>query len=294
MRKLLLVGAVIVSSAGFFNNPTYGFASKVCELTQNTFAGEFKGEVGEKFAEKFFSKFFTEGSKGKWIPLPSKNGRQGIDNLLVSLDKNGNVKDVLIVEAKVNSSELRDTTTKGFQMSKEWILKSIEERLRKENDPQMKKILMQVKEKVERNQYRARLVKLISQDGKTFRLIISQIPAGISSSELKSMGKNLKITTNKVISITENSKLGKLLRESISEVCEEFIKSGRARSLKMSVPKRSYPPKKFSKETSLTRKTLKPIKKASLVGRTLVIGEDLLDSELVVDLGEILIGLLIF
>jgi len=233
MRKLLLVGAIIVSSAGFFNNPTYGFASKVCELTQNTFAGEFKGEVGERFAEKFFSKFFTKGSKGKWIPLPSKNGRQGIDNLLVSLDKNGNVKDVLIVEAKVNNSELRDTTTKGFQMSKEWILKSIKERLKKENDPQMKKILMQVKEKVERNQYRARLVKLISQDGKTFRLIISQIPAGTSSSELKSMGKNLKITTNKVISINENSKLGRLLRESISEVCEEFTKLGKAKGLKI-------------------------------------------------------------
>jgi len=294
MKKAILTAALVVLTGISSNHLAYGFASKVCELTQNASAKEFKGEVGEKFAEKFFSKFFTEGSKGKWTPLNSKNGRQGIDNLFVSLDRNGNVKDVLIVEAKVNSSELRDTTTKGFQMSKEWILKSIEERLKRENDPQKRKILMQVKERVERNQYRARLVKLISQDGKTFRLIISQIPAGISSSELKSMGKNLKITTNKVISINENSKLGKLLRESISEVCKEFIKLGKAKSLKISVLKRSYSSKNFSKETSLIRKTLKPLKKASLVGRTLVIGEDLLDSELIVDLGEILISLLIF
>jgi len=77
----------------------------------------------------------TMGSFGDWMTnkkytamgytkFPSKMGPHGFDNVFVLIDSNNNIKEVLIVENKVNSSQLNTVTN---QMSDDWVLKKIQE-----------------------------------------------------------------------------------------------------------------------------------------------------------------------
>ena len=98
--------------------------------------------------------------KSGWKKIEGEVGRNGIDGLYVKYDKRGNIKDVMLVEAKYGKAQLNRKTN---QMSKEWSLKKIDELIKKyPNNPEYKII----KKRIEQGNYRARLWKMKEEDGK--------------------------------------------------------------------------------------------------------------------------------
>lgn len=98
------------------------------------------GAVGESLMDAYFT-------GQDWKPI-KRIGVQGIDGLYVRLGRDGVVRDVLIVESKTGTSQLHDTKTRGFQMSREWILTNLEKLEKKYqnllttcSDPQIRKEL---------------------------------------------------------------------------------------------------------------------------------------------------------
>jgi hypothetical protein len=71
----------------------------------------------------------TYYSEQGWKPV-KRLGAQGIDGLFYRVEKNGRLN-VLIAESKTGTSRLGNTLTKGYQMSHEWILKSLDEQIAK-------------------------------------------------------------------------------------------------------------------------------------------------------------------
>ncbi len=244
MRKILLTGSLLLTFSGYFYQSFAMSTAYEGKFTSEVAKKHYIGDVVEEFTQsliedKEFAKLFFE--EGGWTHIDTKVGRGGIDNLFVKFDKNGNVKKVLIVECKGNSSILSNTKHKGFQMSKEWILKSLEEKItalkgelyletdpkKVENLKKQLKVLKQVKALVERNLYRARLLELQYLSGKKFKLILKEIPAGVSSEELRKIKGNLKVTAEKIISLNGKDKLSRILRKTIKKVTDKYKKAGK-------------------------------------------------------------------
>jgi hypothetical protein len=76
------------------------------------------GSINENLMNRYFL------SSG-WTKIEGEVGRNGIDGLFIKRTKDGSVKDVLIVESKYNKSGLQDTEN-GMQMTKQWIIKKID------------------------------------------------------------------------------------------------------------------------------------------------------------------------
>jgi hypothetical protein len=97
-----------------------------------------------------------------WTKIEGEVGRNGIDGLFIKRNKEGIVKEVLIVESKYNKSGLQDTNN-GKQMTKQWIQKKIEN-LQKEypNNEDYK----QIEQFVSNDIYRAMLWNLKVEDEK--------------------------------------------------------------------------------------------------------------------------------
>lgn len=78
-----------------------------------------KGRLTESIANRTVSDGFLSGT-GKWIPgSPARIGNTGIDGLYFHTDRTGNIRDVLVTEAKYDTSRLSTTTT-GRQMGAKW------------------------------------------------------------------------------------------------------------------------------------------------------------------------------
>jgi len=77
------------------------------------------GKINESIMVKFFE-------KDGWKRIEGEVGRNGIDGLFVKRDKHGRIIDVLVAEAKYNTSNLGKTNF-GKQMSKKWLLRKIQE-----------------------------------------------------------------------------------------------------------------------------------------------------------------------
>lgn len=76
------------------------------------------GSINENLMNRYFI------SSG-WTKIEGEVGRNGIDGLFIKRTKDGFIKEVLIVESKYNKSGLQDTEN-GMQMTKQWIIKKIE------------------------------------------------------------------------------------------------------------------------------------------------------------------------
>ena len=63
--------------------------------------------------------------KSGWEKIQGEVGVNGIDGLYVKRDKDGNITNVLMSESKYNTSQLGDTKD-GKQMSKDWIIKKLD------------------------------------------------------------------------------------------------------------------------------------------------------------------------
>lgn len=78
-------------------------------------------EVG-RITENMMTRYFTDA---KWEQLEGQIGRTGIDGLFV-FRKNGQIRDLLVVESKYKGSLLQETNF-GTQMSKDWIIRKLEQ-----------------------------------------------------------------------------------------------------------------------------------------------------------------------
>lgn len=102
------------NSVSFVNNTTSVSSSQIVDMARKTL-----GSAGENFMDGYF--------KGQgWKSIPRLRS-QGIDHLLYR--RSGKGIKVIIVETKTGTSQLHDTTKRGYQMSQEWILKDLNERL---------------------------------------------------------------------------------------------------------------------------------------------------------------------
>lgn len=107
------------------------------------------GSLNENLMNRYFTSF-------GWTKIEGEVGRNGIDGLFVKKNRDGSIKEILIVESKYNKSGLQDTEN-GKQMTKQWILKKIDN-LQKEypnNDE-----YNQIKEFVDNDIYRSMLWNL--------------------------------------------------------------------------------------------------------------------------------------
>ena len=82
----------------------------------------FKGDFGELHAERYLTKLLKE--TGKWQPVRFNLGRQGLDNVFVKVAVDGNIKDMIIADAKYKTSKL-GKTQQGIQLGKTWNAKNI-------------------------------------------------------------------------------------------------------------------------------------------------------------------------
>lgn len=207
---------------------------------------KFNGDVTEAMMSKYF-----RGSG--WGQISGEVGVNGIDGLFIKKDKNGNIKDILIVESKYNKSQLghinKSSIKKSRQMSKRALLKQID---KKKKDIQSKinkatstveknklkkqlKQYQQIKNKIWNDNYRARLFKIkpTSKKGE-FKITIDAIEQkdfkNISIKQLK--GANKYKVHNKIININKKypkgsyeEKLQKQLKSSIHNTKASKFKS---------------------------------------------------------------------
>jgi hypothetical protein len=75
------------------------------------------GSINEALMNKYFR------STG-WVKIEGEVGRNGIDGLFIKRNKDNQIIDLLICESKYNTSGLQHTKN-GQQMTKQWILKKI-------------------------------------------------------------------------------------------------------------------------------------------------------------------------
>jgi len=117
-----------------------------------------------KLAENMMIRYFKRSG---WTTVPGEIGRQGIDGLFVKKSANGVVTDVLIAESKYNTSMLQ-TTQSGKQMSKEWVLKKIQNLRIKYPE---NKEYAQIEQFISRDMHKSRLWRMgIKEDKITINL----------------------------------------------------------------------------------------------------------------------------
>ncbi|MFY4805305.1 hypothetical protein [Aliarcobacter butzleri] len=76
------------------------------------------GNLNENLMNKYFI-------SSKWTKIEGEVGNNGIDGLFIKRNQDGIIKEVLFVESKYNKSGLIKTNF-GEQMSKEWLLKKVD------------------------------------------------------------------------------------------------------------------------------------------------------------------------
>ena len=174
------------------------------------------GLVNEKIMDKYFK-------KTGWTKIEGEVGRNGVDGLYIKYDKNGNIKDVMLVEAKYNKSKINKTSDGAKQMSKEWSIKKIDKLIQKyPNNPEYKII----KQKIITGDYKARLWKMNEKDNKLNIELQKIIPdeKNIQITDLKG-GEKTKINYKDNFTIDMNNpnnnfqkEIIQWYRESINEI----------------------------------------------------------------------------
>ncbi len=153
--------------------PLYKYIYLKYPNISNTLLIQKVGQVNEKIMDKYFQ-------KSGWKKIEGEVGRNGVDGLYIKYDENGNIKDVMLVEAKYNKSTINRTVDGSMQMSKEWSIKKIDELIKKYPDNKEYKI---IKEKLLNRDYRARLWRMKEEDNKLI----------IDLKKILPEGKNIKI-----------------------------------------------------------------------------------------------------
>ena len=108
---------------GFTAQEAYEYMKKAKNVSGNVN----KGQLVEDLMDDIMV------NKKGYTKLPSKvEGNHGIDGVYVKYDKNGNIKELVIAEAKFGRSRLGKTSM-GRQMSDQWIDGNINKMLRSDD-----------------------------------------------------------------------------------------------------------------------------------------------------------------
>ncbi|WNL16890.1 hypothetical protein QUR79_03720 [Arcobacter cryaerophilus gv. pseudocryaerophilus] len=160
-----------------------------------------KGNASEQLMDEYFK-------KSGWEKVEGEVGVNGIDGLYVKRDKDGNITNVLMSESKYNTSQLGDTKD-GKQMSKDWILKKLDNLERAHPDNQD---YSQIKELVIDDKYRARLWQVNEVDNTLY----------ITLKKIDSVGNEVSISQ---LSGNENYKINKIPAIDLKEPIDNYQKS---------------------------------------------------------------------
>jgi hypothetical protein len=112
------------------------------------------GEINERVMRRFFE-------ESGWQRIEGQVGRSGVDGLFVKVNDAGEVRGVLVVEAKYNTGALA-STNHGMQMSRDWLTEKL--RVLRQSHPE-DAIYRQVEERIDRGYYRARMWHLRVDSG---------------------------------------------------------------------------------------------------------------------------------
>ena len=144
--------------------------------------GMFNGDVTENIMHDYFK-------KSGWSQLEGNVGRNGIDGLYVKR-KNGVISNVLFVESKYNTSKLAKLTDGSQQMSKQWLLKKLDNLIvnSKKNSNKSFQEYKTILEFVKYDQYKSRLWNLIPKgDGKYLIEVKGIVSDGLLKIKLKAL-----------------------------------------------------------------------------------------------------------
>lgn len=155
-----------------------------------------KGDIAEELMDAYFP-------KNGWKKLEGEVGVNGIDGLYVKYDKEGNIKQVMVVESKYGSSQLGETQS-GTQASKEWCLKKLDNLIEKHPDnPHYK----QIKEKISNDDYRTRLFRVDEKDS-TLTISIQKIESKDGTIQVSEVNGKDSYKINKIPQIDLNNPEG--------------------------------------------------------------------------------------
>jgi hypothetical protein len=161
--------------------------------------------------------------KTGWTKIVGEVGRNGIDGLYIKRDKAGNIKQVLVVESKYNTSSLQDTKA-GKQMSKEWLNTKLDALIKQYPD---NKDYMQIKNMINEGKYRARLFNL-KEIGPNLKIQISKIESkGMQDVNITNLKGNeqYKIAKIKYDLTNPSSKFEKEVVSAYNESVNDIIKN---------------------------------------------------------------------
>jgi hypothetical protein len=143
-------------------------------------------------AECVMHKFFTNSG---WTKIEGQVGRNGIDGLYYK-KHNGIIKEVLVAESKWNKSKLGKSGKNKLikQMSKEWVLRTLQKLQKYKPMPEY----VSIKKLVKNDQYRARLFRMFPKGRDKVQIHIFEIKnKGSNSYDVKILNKLEPITMGK-------------------------------------------------------------------------------------------------
>ena len=144
-----------------------------------------KGNISEQLMDEYFK-------KSGWEKIQGEVGVNGIDGLYVKRDKDGNITNVLMSESKYNTSQLGDTKD-GKQMSKDWIMKKLDNLEKAYPDNQD---YSQIKDLVNDDKYRARLWQVNEVDN-TLHISLKKIDSTGNEVSISQLSGNENYKINK-------------------------------------------------------------------------------------------------
>lgn len=112
----------------------------------DSWANKAIGEIGEGMMRAYFQ--YTGWEQ---IKVPTPNSLNGLDGVFVKRTPSGSIKDVMIVESKVNSSQEGILKTGERQGSKAYNLKKINTGISLATDKHLKEDLLLIKEKINKD-----------------------------------------------------------------------------------------------------------------------------------------------
>ncbi|WP_066402724.1 hypothetical protein [Aliarcobacter cryaerophilus] len=184
------------------------------ELPETKEINKVKGDISEGLMDYYFK-------KSGWSKIEGEVGINGIDGLYIKRDKEGNITDLMIVESKYGGSKLGDTLD-GKQMSKDWILKKLEnlEKVYPDSND-----YSQIKNLVQDNKYRARLWQISEIDGK-LHISLKKIDSSGNESTITKLSGNENYKVNKIPEIdlkNPNNEYEKTLAENYNNIVDKVI-----------------------------------------------------------------------
>ena len=186
----LLITLLLFGCSQPYSTTTTTTTDDIIQLTDGQIQGKLNIVNGAS-AECVMHNFFVTSD---WMQIEGEIGRNGIDGLYIKKEDEI-VKEVLVAESKWNSGSLGKSGVNKLikQMSKDWILNTLNKLRDKNSDMDYK----QIEKLVKNDQYRARLFKLIPKEDKLQILLYKLTNKGSNNFEMNKYNTIDNIDINK-------------------------------------------------------------------------------------------------